>query len=145
FAQIVGVSVFIAAIVAFVSGVLLGESVSQMFRVAVAMAVSAVPEALPVATTVTLAIGVSRMARRNAVLRRLPALETLGSTTVIGSDKTGTLTENRMTVQSVWAGGRTYDVPGDLPGDLDRAGGPHEALRLTLLAGALSNEADLGE
>lgn len=135
FAQIVGVSVFIAAIVAFVSGVLLGESVSQMFRVAVAMAVSAVPEGLPVAMTVTFAIGVTRMARRNAVLRRLPALETLGSTTVVGSDKTGTLTENRMTVQAVWAGGRSYDAH-----EL-RGAGP--AVDMVLTTGVLTNEADL--
>ncbi|MGV0641824.1 HAD-IC family P-type ATPase [Mycolicibacterium sp. XJ2546] len=135
FAQIIGVSVVVAAIVAFVSGVLLGESVSQMFRVAVAMAVSAVPEGLPVAMTVTFAIGVTRMARRNAVLRRLPALETLGSTTVVGSDKTGTLTENRMTVPAVWAGGRNYDAP-----EL-RGAGP--TVEMLLTTGVLTNEADL--
>lgn len=135
FAQIIGVSVFVASIIAFVSGVLLGESVSQMFRVAVAMAVSAVPEGLPVAMTVTFAIGVTRMARRNAVLRRLPALETLGSTTVVGSDKTGTLTENRMTVQAVWAGGRSYDAP-----DLRDAG---RTVEMVLTTGVLTNEADL--
>nr|WP_090342610.1 HAD-IC family P-type ATPase [Mycolicibacterium malmesburyense]CRL73100.1 ATPase P [Mycolicibacterium malmesburyense] len=136
FAQIVGVSVLVASVVAFVSGVLIGESASQMFRVAVAMAVSAVPEGLPIAMTVTFAIGVTRMARRNAVLRRLPALETLGSTTVVGSDKTGTLTENRMTVQAVWAGGHSYAVPAELHG----AGA---AAELVLTAGVLTNEADL--
>ena len=138
FAQVIVVSVLLAAAGAFVSGVALGESASAMLHTAVAMGVSAVPEALPVATTVTLAIGVSRMARRNAVLRRLPALETLGSTSVIGSDKTGTLTENRMTVESIWAGGRHYDVRDDLPDTTHL-----EALRLTLLAGVLTNEAQL--
>lgn len=139
FALVIVFSVLIAASVTFASGVALGNSATTMFHTAVAMAVSAVPEALPVATTVTLAIGVSRMARRNAVLRRLPALETLGSTNVIGSDKTGTLTENSMTVEAIWAAGTVHEVPADLPGP----DGPalDEALGLTLLAGLMTNEA----
>src|SRR5690606_1802015 len=143
FARVIVISVLVAGAVVFASGVALGESASSMFHTTVAMAVSAVPEALPVATTVTLAIGVSRMARRNAVLRRLPALETLGSTNVICSDKTGTLTENTMTVESIWAGGHRYDLPDGLP-EPDELG-THEALRLTLMAGVLANEAQLVE
>ena len=149
FAKIIGVVVGTAAFVAFVSGVALGEPTEDMFLVAVALAVSAVPEGLPVAATITLAVGVRRMARRNAIIRRLPAVETLGSTTVIGSDKTGTLTENRMTVQEVWTPGHRYALAGDVPdgeyleGDEPAVIGDHPGLHAALLAGVLTNEADL--
>jgi len=137
----------------FIIGFVRGQDVVEMFLASVALAVGAIPEGLPAAITITLAIGVSRMAKRNAIIRKLPAVETLGSTTVICSDKTGTLTQNQMTVKEISAAGFNYLVSGvgyRPEGDIKPEDGSPDiatnmALTELLKAGALCNDSLLKE
>lgn len=153
FARTIGVMVLGASVLLFLAGLLVGESTKDMFLTAVTAAVAAVPEGLPIVVTIVLAIGVARMARHNAIIRKLPAVETLGSTTVICSDKTGTLTRNEMTVRRAYDGSRTYEVTGtgyEPAGEILHDGAPADpreagALRRLLRIGALCTESAVYE
>nr|HMN59804.1 HAD-IC family P-type ATPase [Anaerolinea sp.] len=154
FSRVLLVAILILSAITFGIGVLRGQPAVDTLMAAIALAVGAIPEGLPAALTVTLAIGVSRMARRRAIIRNLPAVETLGSTTVVCSDKTGTLTQNQMTVQEIHTLGGMYAVTGagyqpvgDIsPKDPASADPNHDAAVLeTLKAGLLCNDSQLNE
>ncbi|MDW8327369.1 MAG: cation-translocating P-type ATPase [Anaerolineales bacterium] len=140
---------FVVVIVIVALGLWRGQPLLEMFLFGIAMAVAVVPEALPAVVTISLAIGVQRMVKRNALVRRLPAVETLGSITVICSDKTGTLTQDEMTVRRVYVAGQMLEVSGagyEPHGRFSRNGqpiDPPESLRELLRAAALASDAYL--
>ncbi len=110
----VGIFLVAVAAVIFVSSLIMGAPLSETLRTTVALVISVMPEALPVVLSVAMGVGVSRMAKHRAIVRNLPSVETLGSANVIGSDKTGTLTVNRMTVERIWTPGEGTTTASDL-------------------------------
>jgi Ca2+-transporting ATPase len=149
FSQIMLYAILALAAATFAVGLLRGQAATETLTAAIALAVGAIPEGLPAALTVTLAIGVSRMARRRAIIRKLPAVETLGSVTIVCSDKTGTLTQNEMTVRQISVVGARYEVTGSgyepegqlLPDGVEPGG----ALAECLVTGLLCNDSLLVE
>ena len=105
-----GIAALAICVLIFIIGIAYGKDIIDMFMTAVSLAVAAIPEGLAAVSTIVLAIGVQRMVKKNAIIKKLPAVETLGSATVICSDKTGTLTQNKMTVQKVFADGKLSNV-----------------------------------
>ncbi len=149
--KLLGYACLIISAVVFVSGWLQGGEPLEMFMVAVSLAIAAVPEGLPAVVTISLALGMREMVKRHALIRRLASVETLGSATVICSDKTGTLTQNVMTVTEVWTDGKTVNITGTgyVPqGDFTMDGKTIDlhhvpAVSTTLWVGSVNNDSEL--
>ena len=147
FGQRLGIAVLAICAIVFITGLLRGESTLLMFLTAISLAVAAIPEALPAVVTISLALGAKKMARQNALIRKLPAVETLGSVTYICSDKTGTLTLNKMTVEEIYVSGKlikSNEVMGHWSIEKEKSPAlqyPNAPIPLLMMAFALSNDA----
>lgn len=138
-----GIVALIICAVIFIAGLIQGKEIVSMFMTAVSLAVAAIPEGLAAVSTIVLAIGVQKMAKRNAIVKNLPAVETLGSATVICSDKTGTLTKNQMTVQKMFVNDNVYDMVNI--DDLLKYEKANQEVKLLVYNGMLCNDTKIAE
>src|SRR3989338_7648240 len=138
-----GIATIAITIIVFITGILRGKDFAEMLLTSISLAVAAIPEGLPAVVTISLALGVQRMIKRHSLIRKLPSVETLGSTMVICTDKTGTLTHNHMTVRKLFVNGKVVDVSGEGYSAKGQFSQNPRDFELLLRIGAVCNDATL--
>lgn len=145
FSKLLAVVVVIICAIVFFTGYSFGYPLMEIFLASISLAVAAVPEGLPAVVTITLSLGMQKLAKKNALIRKLPSVETLGCTTVICADKTGTLTHNEMTVKKIFVDGKVIEVSGEGYSTTGEFSEESPSLKQLLKIGVLCNNASLGE